>query len=356
MRTHTRIMIRLILISLLAVAVVRCNSISTQEETVGIRILIHGYVERGFELVTLDMKTGSRTSLTNRRLITPTSFSFDRERSRVVFSAYAENGEELFLITPETEPWIVLTTGGNKYSNPRWSPDGKLITFNSRLSDHFIEVMLVDEKGENMRRLISDIGISARDPQWSISGELISVLILDPESVNQDEAIAIGVVDVRTGEIINNINGSVGIFKSLPSWSPKKPQLVFALYDGGSLDLNLYDFVSGKLDVLADSDADEWFGVWSPDGARLAYLRSHKERGASSNLIILDLNTMMHTPILDENLAINSLLWADNSSILIGIYDDIGDKTEFYIFDLLENALHEVGNWQGMYFQPVLLP
>lgn len=333
-----------------------CSGHTPQNHQIELKVLAHSYVDGWFELSILDFQLGSKIELTNRSMITPTSFSFDNKRCRIIFSAYAEDGEELFLMPLEVGGWRVLTRGGNQYSNPSWSPDGKYITFDSRLTDNSYEVLLSDENVNIISKLILSKEVNARSSVWSPNGDYIAVLIISPDVDNDREAAGIGIVDYKSGELIQEVSGYTDVFRALPAWSPDGSKLIYAMYNEGSLDLYLINIESGGRNEIASTEANEWYAVWSPGGSSIAYLRSDKENRSLSNLILLDLEEGEQEILIEEKLPINALIWVDETSIFINAYYKVEDKTIFYLLNLEQNSLQEIGACQGMYFQPVMIP
>ena len=332
-----------------------CSHTSIQDEGLQGRVLVQGFVEGGFELAVLDFDSGSKTTLTNRQVISPTSFSYDSAHSRVVFSAPAEDGEELFVISPETEPWQVLTRGGNRFSDPRWSPDGQSIAFNTRTAEGRYEILLMAADGTDTRQLPNE-DVAARDPLWSADGTLIAAFLSSAAPQNENDLTGIGIIEVASGEMLSLATDPLDITFSTPAWSPTDTRLAFSAKHGESWDLFLLDAASGEIESLASTNANEWSGVWSPDGSRLAYVVSSPDNALQANLVVLDLATSTRNVLLEGEPSISSMTWLDDTTLLLGVYDSAEAATVFYVLGPGEGRIIEQGRWAGMYIDPVLLP
>ncbi|HLC03512.1 MAG TPA: hypothetical protein VJK02_10775 [Anaerolineales bacterium] len=346
---------RLCLLLFATILSTACGSAPIPEERLPGRVLVQGFVEGSFELAVLDFDSGSKTTLTNRQVISPTSFSYDSAHSRVVFSAPAESGQELFLISPETEPWRVLTKGGNRFNDPRWSPDGRRLAFNSRTDEGRYEILLTAADGTDARRLLNE-SVAARDPMWSADGTLIAALLLSTEPQNEEDFTGIGIIEVSSGELTRFATNPLDHTFSTLAWSTKEPNLTFSAMRGQSLDLFMLDAEAGDTKSLADTDADEWSGVWSPDGSKLAYIASSSENALTADVVVLDFVTSSRNIVLEDQPSISSVTWLNESTLLLGVYDLADSATVFYALGLGHQRMVEQGKWAGMYFDPVPLP
>jgi TolB protein len=320
-----------------------------------VKLLAIAYLEDSLEIIRIDFQDKSMVSLTNKRVVTPTSFSFENKHSRIIFSAYVEDGKELFLLTPDTKPWQAMTKGGNEYSNPTWSPDGAFIAFNSKSESGNYYVMLIDENGGGLRNLLYGQFANARDPVWSPNGNFVAVLLLDQETNNANgHPLGIGIVDTDSGELEAEILGPAQVFRTLPSWSPDSSRLAYALKKE-SLDLYVLDLDTGTSKEVALTNLDEWYPIWSPDGSRLVYLRSDEHDKSLSNIILMNTLDWTSEALLQNQLPINSVLWIDNSSLLFSTYNEHEDLTDFNILELDSRELYKLGIREGMYLQLTLM-
>jgi TolB protein len=95
-------------------------------------------------------------------------------------------------------------------SSPDWSPDGRLVAFQSRVAGRF-QVMTIGLRDRSMRQLTSD-GIN-EDPSWAPDGRHL-VFTSDRTGMKQ-----LWVLDVETGRTRQLTHGGA----RLSAWSPVLP-------------------------------------------------------------------------------------------------------------------------------------
>ena len=84
---------------------------------------------------------------------------------------------ELYLVQPDGSGLTRLTDNDRVDTSPSWSPDGRQITFRSRV-DGSSDIFVMDANGENWRNLIKDTEDSIFDefyPEWNPQRDLIEL-------------------------------------------------------------------------------------------------------------------------------------------------------------------------------------
>ena len=152
-------------------------------------------------------------------------------------------------------------------SDPRWSPDGKYLSF---LSDRTgapdvkgNQVWVLDRRGGEARQLTSVKG-KLSGYQWSPDGKkLLLVLAEDPEQEAKDKEKNAGEKEKPKPIVIDRYHFKQDIEGYLSTNT--RPELIY-----------LYDIATGKLDKLTtDTKFRERNAVWSPDGRQIAYISNH---------------------------------------------------------------------------------
>ena len=140
---------------------------------------------------------------------------------------------------------------------PRWSPDGKRITFGADFPGGGISRnYLISADGGTPQELPS-ADKTAGDPNWSPDGN--SIVFWSSPGFPVSPIIRVNIVDLRT-RAISTVPGSDGIFS--PHWSPDGRYL--AAITGGGEALMLFDFQSRKWVELVHMTVA--FPNWSRDG------------------------------------------------------------------------------------------
>jgi dipeptidyl aminopeptidase/acylaminoacyl peptidase len=190
--------------------------------------------------------------------------------------------------------------------DPQLSPDGQWIAYTVSTIDlskdvHDTDVWMVSWDGTTNLRITSSPDAES-SPRWSPDGKYLSFT----SSRQEGRGSQIWLLDRRGGEAqrLTELRGGVGSY----AWSPDSKRLVFLMSDAdadtsasrkpkpividryrfktdsdGYLDrkrshIYLFDIASKKTDTLTTGDFDEANPSWSPDGRHIAF--SSKREGA----------------------------------------------------------------------------
>jgi dipeptidyl aminopeptidase/acylaminoacyl peptidase len=191
-----------------------------------------------------------------------------------------------------THIWMVKCDGTNDrqitFSNdsegaPRWSPDGKYLSFTSgrpgKQGVKGSQIWLLDRSGGEAYQL-TDFKGRLQGYEWSPDSKRFALLIGDPDPDAPDPAAT-----------------------PTPGVPPKPPKPIVIdryrykqdvqgyLLSGRHTYIYLYDIASKKLERLTKSKWDESSASWSPDGARIAFMSSHADdpdRDPAAQLFVAD--------------------------------------------------------------------
>ena len=182
--------------------------------------------------------------------------------------AYTVAAADLEKDKSETQVWmapvaggeaIPMTAKGSSASRPRWSPDGKYLTFLADRNESKTQVWALNRQGGEARQL-TKIKQGVDSYEWSPDGKKLLLVLTDPrpEDLEKDPK------------------------------KKKKPRpwvidrLQFKRDYKGYLDhhrAHLYLFQPGDTSViqLTSGDYDDSQPVWSPDGKRIAFVSNRSE-------------------------------------------------------------------------------
>ncbi len=146
--------------------------------------------------------------------------------------------------------------------SPRYSPDGRFITFTSFRSGRPC-LYLKNLKTGKITRLTSYRGLNM-SPAWAPSGKRLAVTLSRGGS---PDIYIIGL----NGRILKRLTRGPGINCS-PSFSPDGRKLVFVSDRNGSPQLFIMDLGSGKTRRLTFSGSYNTDPQWSPAGDRITYV------------------------------------------------------------------------------------
>ncbi len=155
-----------------------------------------------------------------------------------------------------------MTRGTEGAASPRWSPDGKYLTFTSSRAGAAKgnQVWLLDRSGGEAVQL-TDVKGRLQSYEWSPDAKKLALVIGDPDPEAEEAA---------------KLTESGG--------KPKAPKPIVLdrykfkqdgqgyLRSGRHSFVYLFDIESKKTERLTNGKADEAGPVWSPDGSRLAFM------------------------------------------------------------------------------------
>jgi TolB protein len=224
----------------------------------GSHIVYHSITSTGHQLVLREAGGATRTlNLGGGALVMSPAFS-QPDGSTLIYALARENGTDLYAVNPFTsEPPRRVSVGrGRESVSPTFSHDGRQIAFTSDRAGPK-NVYISDADGTNAEPLVpAVIGDQSyrSNPDWSPDGRLIA---FQSQIDGNFQLMTIGVRDRAIKRLT-----STGINED-PSWAPDSRHLVFTSTRGGSRQLWVMDAESGRFRQLTHASGRARMGAWS---------------------------------------------------------------------------------------------
>jgi dipeptidyl aminopeptidase/acylaminoacyl peptidase len=276
---------------------------------------------------------------------------------------------ELLLIDIATSVPRALTHDRKGVGSPRWSPEGDRLAFeavDATVKEPKLQVYVLPMTGGEARKL-TDAPNGVEQFAWRPNGQEIAYVTSDePENkkeiekhndafeVHDNDYLAKGpetpshlwIVAAEGGKPRRLTSGAWSLAKSAPpsspaspiNWSPDGKSLLFTRQehpefgDADQTTLQILDLESGAIRKLTTHEKFESYGLFSPDGSRVAYWYPQGADPNNENEIFVTQTSggdgASATKAIDHNIA--RVLWTpDGNSLLVGGHD--GTQTSMWL-------------------------
>ncbi|MBN8822965.1 MULTISPECIES: S9 family peptidase [unclassified Spirosoma] len=167
-----------------------------------------------------------------------------------------KRNSDLWMVSWDGKETVQLTNSPDGESRARFSPDGKYLSFvSARQGATKGQIWLMDRRGGEAKKL-TDLKTDLEDYDWSPDGKKIALVLRDPDYADSAKT------KVRKPYVLDRYHFKADI-KGYLERSP--------------VHLYVFDLATKKLDTLTTGAYDETSPVWSPDGQYLAFVSNRTE-------------------------------------------------------------------------------
>jgi dipeptidyl aminopeptidase/acylaminoacyl peptidase len=169
---------------------------------------------------------------------------------------------------------IPMTAKGSSASRPRWSPEGRYLSFLAARGETKTQVWLLDRNGGDSQQL-TEVRQGVLSYEWSPDGRKLVLLIQDPspEDIAAAKDEELGVKPARP--------------RTQPPWVVDRLQTkrdYEGYLDRRRTHLYVFDVLAKKLTQITSGDYDDSQPAWAPDGRFIAFVSNRdKEPDATFN-------------------------------------------------------------------------
>lgn len=235
-----------------------------------------------YEVYAMKADGSAETNLTNNARIDMNP-RWSPDGSRIAYNSLHGADYEIYIMDADGSNQTRLTNVAGADFNIQWSPDGSKIAFESNRDGNF-EIYVMNADGSNQTRLTNATG-SDSSSGWSSDGGKITfasrrdgnteIYIMEPDGSNQTRLTNNAATDEYPLLSMNN-------------------HIVFSSNRDGNIELYSMESDGSNLTRLTNTasfNESSGYAKWSPDGQALAFIRKTLD-GSGATLVLLNIDDL----------------------------------------------------------------
>lgn len=199
----------------------------------------------------------------------PGSVAWSPNGQQLLFTCGAQATDLCRVASNGSEAALNLTNNGADsfawYREPRWSPDGNLISYISPDADKNLQLYVMNSDGSGARPLTVGSGQSSLH-QWSPTGQRLVYALF------ADSAWHVRVVNVDGTNDLDLTAGLPALDAVVPQWDAQGAQVGLLYTTADTADAVSLALAAGDGTAVTPLTDNGWQLTWSPDGQQLAYI------------------------------------------------------------------------------------
>jgi len=223
-----------------------------------------------------------------------------------------------------------------------WSPDGTRIACVGYVGGDFTtwSIHVFNIEGTGLTRLTNISNLYDNEPRWSPDGTQIAFTRIYPNENFREE------IWVMNSDGSNQ--HSIEIGGNVSDWSTDESRLLYAGINGNNYDIFTCDLNGENIEQLTDTEINESFPTYSPDGAQIAYSTFEGAFFNEDNGHTFEINIMnadgsnIHQLTDNENLDSISRWSPDGTKLAYTSDAHLSGKWEVYVMNIDGSSSHRI--------------
>ena len=185
----------------------------------------------------------------------------------IAFESLRNGHSQIYLMWPDGTNVVNLSNNDLYEDSPSWTPDSKHIVFESATDEYSQpEFYIMDADGSNRHRIVDDLPIGAVGPVLSPDGKQLAFF-------SRYGGDAIYIMDSNGNNVRKLVDEQFG-----PAWSPNG-NFIASYGELANISQTIYvtDVRTGENRYLIDDFMFASFPSWDPDGKKIAFSSSYSQ-------------------------------------------------------------------------------